>query len=104
LKKEFTEKSFFMAKRDLLSAVDDLIAADCPAPRALWIIPGDTVASAQRTGCKSQGNHSFAISIFVQCIRDSFNLVRRDGDLSLEGQYMELAKLRRLVKNSVHKF
>lgn len=105
LKQHFTEKSFFMPKKDLESAAEAAIKSDCPAPRALWIIPSNTNAFSRKVGCKSQGLHTFQILIFVQCIRDSFQLVKKnDGSVKLEGQFMELAQLRKLVKDSVHNF
>lgn len=104
LKDHFTQASFFMAHADLVSAVEESMRANCPAPRALWILPGDTQATSQVNGCKSPGRHSFTILIFVQCIRDSF-VFRTDGtETHLGGQYVLLSHLRKLVKKSVHKF
>lgn len=104
LKKEFTEKSFFMPHADLLSAVVDLAKKDCPSPRALWIFPGDSQAVQQRPGCRAQARHQFSISIFLQCIRNSFELSKTDNGIHLSGQFMEMTKLRKIVKSSVHKF
>lgn len=104
LKSEFTDKSFFMPHSDLISATEDAMRADCPAPRALWILPQDTLAQGQRDTCLTPGVHTFYIEVIVQCIRDSFQLVKRDDDVKLEGQFMELAALRKKVKASVRNF
>lgn len=104
LKSHFTESSFFMPHHDLVSAILDKNNPDCPLPKSLWIIPGDTEAIQRLTGCKSTGLHSFTIAIAVKCIRDSFVLVNRGGEIELEGQFMELSRVRSLVKKSVHKF
>lgn len=104
LKLEFTEASFFMPHNDLITATQDAMNRDCPAPRALWILPQDTLAQASRDGCKSPGIHTFYIQIIVQCIRDPFQIVKRDGDIKLEGQFMELMDIRKKVKESVQAF
>lgn len=104
LKDHFTEKSFFMPHKDLLASTSEAIEKDCPAPRALWIIPGESISLNQKPGCRSISTHTFNISIFVQCIRSSFELVKRNDEVRLGGQYMELAHLRMLVKDSVHRF
>lgn len=104
LKGQFTEHSFFMPHHDLVSATEESMAKDCPSPRALWILPGDTRAQALREGCSSPGVHSFVIEIVVQCIRDPFQIVKRDDVARLEGQSMELFMLRKLVKKSVLDF
>lgn len=104
LKSEFTEKSFFMPHSDLVTATEEAMKADCPAPRALWILPQDTLAGAARDNCKAIGTHTFYIEIIVQCIRDQFQLVKRDDVVRLEGQFMELMSLRKKVKESVREF
>lgn len=104
LKEVFTEKSFFMPKADLISGIDEAMKTDCPAPRALWIIPGDTLAQANSPTCLAPGLHSFVVMLFVQCMRDPFQLVLRDTEVKLEGNFMELAHLRRLVKRSINNF
>lgn len=104
LKVEFTEKSFFMPHNDLVTAIEEAAAKSCPMPRALWILPGDTVALAQQEGCKSPGQHTFHIQLIVPCIRDAFIIARNGNDVSLKGQFMELVRLRKLVKEAVHRF
>ena len=104
LKHEFTEKSFFMPHNNLVSATEEAMKKDCPAPRALWILPQDTLASSQKDTCKVPGVHTFYIEIIVQCIRDQFQLVERDGCVKLEGQFMSLMALRKKVKDSVREF
>jgi len=104
LKSEFTDKSFFMPHSDLISATVEAMKKDCPAPRALWILPQDTLAGARREGCRSPGTHTFYIQIIVQCIRDTFQIVKRDNEVVLEGQFMELCALRKKVKDSVLAF
>lgn len=107
LKEHFTEDSFFMPKATLMSAIDAAMGKDCPSPKSIWIIPGDTLAiSKSNTNkiCKLPGEHTFNIMIFVQCIRDSFSPVNDNGVLRLEGQFMELSELRKIVKDSIHKF
>lgn len=104
LKQVFTEKSFFMPHDDLLSAVQEAIKKDCPTPRALWILPSNTVPLTQSQRCNSPGVHSFYIQIIVQCIRDKFQIVNKGGSLALTGQFMELTKIRNTVKDSVKRF
>lgn len=104
LKDEFTEKSFFMPHSDLITATEEAIKKDCPAPRALWILPQDTVSLSQREGCLGHGRHTFYIEIIVQCIRNQFELVERDSEVKLAGQFMELTELRKHVKQSVMDF
>lgn len=104
LKNEFTDKSFFMPKLDLSKATKEALENDCPAPRALWIFPLDTDAIQPKEGCRVQGSHSFGIVIYVQCIRDSFELVKRGSEVKLGGQFMELTHVRNLVKESIRKF
>jgi len=104
LKAFFTDRSFFMPKHTLVEATEEATKSDCPAPRALWILPGDSEAAAQKPGCASPMLHSFYIVVFVQCMRDTFELVKRQGGLELAGQYMELSKIRKAVKKSVNQF
>lgn len=104
LKNEFTQKSFFMPHMDLVDATREAMDKKCPAPRALWVLPGDTLAIQSRPGCKSQGNHTFYIQIIVQCIRGAFELTKVDDEVHLAGQAMSLFEIRRLVKASVLAF
>jgi len=104
LKPYFTDKSFFMPKLDLQKAADEALKGDCPSPTALWIFPMDTDAASTTTECRSAGTHSFAIVLWVQCIRESFELVKRDGEVVLGGQFMELTTMRKAVKKSIAAF
>lgn len=105
LKNYFTEKSFFMPKNDLVSAINEAMAKDCPAPRALWILPGETSAApVNNMNCKSPGLHNFHIVIMVQCVRDQFQVVKKDSEIYLGGGFMELAEIRKYVKQSVVEF
>lgn len=104
LKDEFTEKSFFMPHSNLVSASREAMDKNCPAPRALWILPQDSLALVQKNDCKSPAVHTFYIEIIVQCMRDQFDIVERDGCLKLEGQFMSLMALRKKVKDSVREF
>lgn len=104
LKGYFTDKSFFMPKHTLIEATEEAIKSDCPAPRALWILPADTTAINPRPGCKPNGLHTFHIVVYVQCIRDAFQIVARGDEPRLDGQYMELSKIRKEVKRSVSDF
>lgn len=104
LKDEFTEKSFFMPHNHLIAATKEAMAKNCPAPRALWILPSDNVARSLKANCNVTVEHSFHILIFVQCIRDSFNILKKDGTVYLGGQFMELSSLRKKVKKSVLEF
>lgn len=100
----FTEKSYFMPKHVLMEATKDAMAKDCPAPRALWILPANSTALSPKAGCRPLANHSFNIVVIIQCIRDTFQLVERDGQVKLDGQYMELSRIRSAVKKSVSVF
>lgn len=104
LKLQFTEKSFFMPKHNLISATEEAMKKDCPAPRALWILPQDTLAVGRKSDCKVPGVHTFYVELIVQCIRDPFEIYKDGDTVTLGGQYMELMGLRRLVKQSVLKF
>lgn len=105
LKQEFTEQSFFMPHAHLVDAAMEAMKKDCPVPRVLWILPGDTNAqTTARPDCKSPGIHTFKIMIIVQCIRDSFVISKANGKVFLSGQYMVLSGLRKLVKESVLEF
>lgn len=106
LKKEFTEKSFFMPHHDLVSAAEEAMKKDCPAPRSIWILPGDSTVLTTTIGCPPKAQTNFTILIFVQCIRKAFDLSAGDDPTKvvLNGQAMELYMLRKLVKKSVHKF
>lgn len=104
LKAEFTDHSFFMPHNDLISATEEAMKKDCPAPRALWILPQDSLAGSLKEGCKVPSTHTFYIEIIVQCIRDQFQLVKRNDEVKLQGQFMELCALRKLVKQSVREF
>lgn len=104
LKKYFNEKSFFMPKDSLISAAKEVMDKDCPSPRALWILPQDSIAISPNPNCKSPVSHTFNIMIFVYCIRDDFQLVKKDGVAHLDGQYIELTAIRKAVKKSVFDF
>lgn len=105
LKKYFTELSFFMPHNDLVTATEEAMKKDCPAPRALWILPQDTTAVQQLpVNCKYTGNHTFYIQLMVQCIRDAFQISKVNDKLALTGQFMELMQLRKYVKKSVAQF
>lgn len=106
LKKEFTEKSFFMPHHDMVTAAEEAMKKDCPAPRSIWILPGDSTALTTQIGCSPKAQANFTILIMVQCIRNTFDLSVGDDPtrVVLNGQAMELYMLRKLVKKSVHKF
>lgn len=105
LKRFFTEKSFFMPRNDLISAIENAIKSNCPAPRALWILPADTTAAPVNTiNCKSPGLHTFHIVIMVQCARDNFQVIKKNDDVYLGGPFMELAEIRACVKESIRAF
>ena len=104
LKDYFTEKSFFMPKTTLVSATEEAMKKDCPAPRALWILPDNTTALNPKSGCVPVGNHTFYVTIFTQCIRNPFELIKKDNKIELGGTFMELTKIRRAVKISINKF
>lgn len=104
LKKYFTDKSFFMPKHTLIEATKEAVDKDCPAPRALWILPGDTTAASQKSGCRVPGIHLFHVVIFVQCIRDNFELLKRGDEVVLGGTYMELSEIRKEVKRAMLAF
>ena len=105
LKKEFTDKSFFMPQIDLAKATSEAKAGgSCPAPRSIWIFPLDTDSIQKKENCLNQGLHNFAIIIYLQCIRDPFQLSKQDEEVRLTGQFMEMTYLRKLVKESVRKF
>lgn len=106
LKNYFTQKSFFMPKNDLIAAIDEAMQTDCPAPRSLWILPQETLASvANSRGCLSPGIHTFLIEIIVQCIRDPFILRETsEGEMFLDGQFMKLSQIRKAVKKSITQF
>lgn len=104
LKKYFTDKSFFMPKTDMINAVDEAIQQSCPMPRALWILPQDTVSVNSRAGCVSQGNHTFFIQLITKCIKHEFQISKKDDELYLSGDFMELAQIRKAVKKSMVSF
>lgn len=104
LKKFFSERSFFMPKNTLIQATKEAMEKDCPSPRALWIIPEGTTALSSKSGCPTIGSHSFSIVIFIHCIREAFELLKRDNKVVLGGEFMELSKIRRAVKKSVNQF
>ena len=104
LKKYFTNKSFFMPKHTLIEAAEEAMKKDCPAPQALWIHPMDTRAINADANCTGFKLHTFYITIFVHCIRDVFQLRKRDDKIELAGQYMELSKIRLAVKKSIREF
>lgn len=104
LKLLFSRDSFFMPHSNLITATEEAMKKDCPAPRALWILPQDTLAVNQREGCDSQGRHTFYIEIITQCIRDQFQIIKNGDEAKLTGQFMELAALRKAVKKSVNAF
>lgn len=94
-----------MPKDSLISATKDVMAVDCPAPRALWILPQDSLPASKKANCMPVMVHTFYINIIVQCIRDQFQLSKgKTGELELTGQYMELIEARDAVKRSVLKF
>lgn len=93
-----------MAHNDLVEAILESQNSDCALPKSLWILPGDSIPTAKKPGCRSTANHSFSIALAVKCIRNPFVLVKRESEIHLEGQFMELVAMRKLVKDSVHKF
>jgi len=106
LKEYFTVQSFFMPHNNLVEAIADAEKnKDCFLPNALWILPGDTTTLQRRAACRSQGNHSFKIAIMTHCMGGPFFFRKLDdGSFELAGQFMELARMRKLVKDSVHRF
>lgn len=104
LKTYFTDKSFFMPHNHLVEATEEAMQKNCPAPRALWILPDDTIATNTQANCISPGRHTFRIELITQCIRNSFYLSKKDDGVILSGQYMELATIRKAVKKSVYEF
>lgn len=104
LKKYFTEHSYFMPKNNLASAAEEAMKKDCPAPRALWILPQDNLAINKDGVCLPKVHHTFYILIMVNCIRDQFQIIKRDGSVHLSGEYMEMTAVRKSVKRSVYNF
>lgn len=105
LQRYFTEKSYFMPKNSLVSAVNEVIKSDCPAPRAIWILPQDSIAASESYNCIPKMVHTFYISIIVNCIRDQFQIVKgEDQKAHLSGEFMELSQIRKAVKKSVYAF
>lgn len=105
LKNYFTEKSFFMPKDDLISAVEEAIKNDCPAPRALWVLPQDGLAiNSNNTNCKPSISHTFNIMLMIACIRDSFQIVKKDNVVHLSGEYLEMTAIRKAIMKSVSEF
>ena len=104
LKKYFTDNSFFMPKHTLVEATEEAMRKDCPAPRALWILPGNTRANQTQNGCRGTGIHSFHVVVYVQCLRDTFQIYNKYGKAALGGQYVELSEIRQHVKHSVAEF
>lgn len=104
LKQYFTRDSFFMPQASFISAINEAVNKNCPAPRSIWILPQDTISGTKKDGCASIGIHNFFIVIFVQCIRDTFVFKEENGRAVLSGQFMELTHLRKLVKKSVFNF
>lgn len=104
LKSYFTDKSFFMPHNHLVEATEEAMQKNCPAPRALWILPDDSIATSTQANCLSPSLHTFRIELLVQCIRNSFYLSKKDDEIVLSGQYMELATIRKAVKKSVFEF
>lgn len=104
LQVEFTEDSFFMPLYSLATQSEEAMKKNCPAPRALWILPGDTLAASNKEFCRLPGVHSFNIMIFVQCLGETFQATKREGVVGLTGQAMELFRIRKLVKKSVLEF
>lgn len=104
LKKYFTDKSFFMPKHDMIDSIEEAISSSCPLPRALWILPQDTISVASRAGCVAPGRHTFFIQIVTKCIKHEFLISKTDDGLKLTGDYMDLAKIRKAVKDSMVSF
>lgn len=106
LKNYFTEKSFFMPKDDLISAAQEVIDKDCPSPRALWILPQDGIAinSTSNTLCKPIVSHTFNILLMIACIRDTFQMAKKDDKVYLSGEYMEMTAIRKAIMKSVLEF
>lgn len=104
LKLYFTQKSYFMPKDNLVSATKEMIGKDCPAPRALWILPQDNVAINPNGNCLSNYNHTFYILILINCIRDKFQIIDKDGVAHLSGEYMEMTQVRKAIKKSINEF
>ena len=105
LQKYFTEKSYFMPKNSLVSAVKESTGKDCPSPRAIWILPQDNVAASENANCVPKMVHTFYISIIVNCIRDQFQISKGEDNIPhLGGEYLELTEIRKYVKKSVYAF
>lgn len=104
LKEFFSNKSFFMPKHVLKEATLEAAKKDCPAPRALWVLPENSEAVSPKAGCVGSVRHNFYVVVFIQCIRDTFEIVKRNNEPKLDGQYMELSRIRKAVKKSINEF
>lgn len=105
LKEHFTETSFFMPRNHMIAAIKEAMDKECPAPRALWIFPSTSTAIGNpKAGCRPTQLHSFYITVFIQCMGNSFDFVKRDSGIILGGGFMELTTLRKAVKKSVLEF
>lgn len=107
LEKYFSKKDFYALPKADLGDLEDAIKNDCPAPRSVWIFPGNNQNQiATRTpNCGPKMLHNFNIVITYQCIRKSFEFkVDADNKLYLDGQFMELSAARKAVKKSITRF
>ena len=107
LEKFFSKKDFFALPKADLSDLEEAMKLDCPAPRSVWIFPGNSQSQiATRTpNCAPKMLHSFNVVITYQCIRNSFEFkVDEDNKVYLAGQFMELSAARKAVKRSITNF
>lgn len=107
LEKFFTKKDFFTMPKADLGDLEDAIKKDCPAPRSVWVFPGisNAAAAGRSAGCLPKALHSFNVVLVFQCIRDTFTFSKdKDGNVFLDGQFMELSEARKALKLSINKF
>lgn len=105
LKTFFDEEGIFALPKPDQSDLERALKKDCPNPRAAWIFPGPSTPMQQgNTGCPPKIIHSFAIVVSVQCQGASFDFLKDNGEVYLDGSYMELCEGRVLIKESVDRF
>lgn len=85
--------------------IKELKKSDCPYKEAIWIFPGQIRRKASSNRLCPVAVHTFGLVILKKVNGKHFEWSQGgEGELNLDGDYIDLAKSRRVVKDAMKCF
>lgn len=102
-----TELLKVIKKTDLFAKIELDQEEDCKTNTSVFILPGQSIRKTTgpvSQACGGHVEHTLQIAVAVQCIRDEFIFNEKDGQVTLEGEMMKLAKIRKAILAAVARY